>query len=272
FDTANPVGFAAFAAADERAELLVDGEELLAQWRCNAQFVPVELGGRLDTADRLARALRPVFRRDAALGLGYGVTSLMAAVNVWAAGSASQRARVAELLLAERRVAVAFHELDHGNDLLASVLSARPDPAAGGHRRLLLSGSKQVVNNVHRAEAIVLFARTADAPGARSHSSLLVPTDGFAADARVRQLPRYRTAGVRGVRLGGVAFDDAPVDADTVLGRLGDGVETALRAFQLTRAVLPGMALGAVDTTIRTVLRFARARQLYGTTVADLPH
>jgi hypothetical protein len=137
--------------------------------------------------------------------------------------------------------------------------------------RLVLTGSKHVINNVDRAETLVLFARTADTPGARSHSVLAVPMGDLPA-GRVRQLPRYPTAGVPGCRLGGVTFDGVEVGADTVLGRLGGGVETALKAFQVTRAVLPGMALGAVDASIRSVLRFARARRLYRVSVSDLPH
>jgi alkylation response protein AidB-like acyl-CoA dehydrogenase len=268
-DAANPLGHAAFGAADERGELLAAGEALLADWGFNAEFVPVALGGRLGAADRLGRVLRPVFRRDASLGLGYGVTSLMAAVNVWTAGSARQQAALAGLLLAGGRAAVAFHELGHGNDLLGNDFRARPE---GG--RLILTGRKEVINNVDRAQALVLFARTADAPGARSHSVLYLPDPpaGEPPAEGVRRLGRHASAGVRGCRLGGIAFDGAQVGADAVLGRLGDGVETALKAFQLTRAVLPGMALGAVDASIRSVLRFARTRRLYRTTVADLPH
>jgi alkylation response protein AidB-like acyl-CoA dehydrogenase len=265
-DPSNPLGFAAFGAADERGELLADGEQLLDEWGFNAEFVPAALGGRLEAADRLARVLRPVFRRDAALGLGYGVTSLMAAVNVWTAGSTRQQEAMAALLLDGGRAAVAFHELGHGNDLLGNDFRAK---AVGD--RLVLTGSKHVINNVDRAGALVLFARTADTPGARSHSVLAVPVDDLPA-GRVRQLPRYPTAGVRGCRLGGVSFDGVEVCADTVLGRLGGGVETALKAFQVTRAVLPGMALGSVDASIRSVLRFARARRLYRVSVSDLPH
>src|SRR4030095_3393033 len=101
----------------------------------------------------------PVFRRDAALGLGYGVTSLMAAVNVWTAGSARQQEAMGALLLGGGRAAVAFHELGHGNDLLGN--DFRADQMG---EKLVLTGSKHVINNVDRAGALVLFARAADAP------------------------------------------------------------------------------------------------------------
>jgi hypothetical protein len=65
-DTTNPLSFAQIMAADERAGLLAEG-----QW---------------SGMDYWALRLRPVFRRDIALGFGYGVTSSMGAVNVCVAG------------------------------------------------------------------------------------------------------------------------------------------------------------------------------------------
>ncbi|MEV4757001.1 acyl-CoA dehydrogenase [Micromonospora sp. NPDC049559] len=265
-DGANPVGAARILRADERGELLAAGEEALASWGLNAEFVPARLGGRLVAADRLVRAVRPVFRRDLSLGLGYGVTSLMAAVNVWSAGTPAQRRRVADLLLRGERLAVAYHEPEHGNDLARNEFAARVDGDL-----LRLAGSKRVVNNIARCAAFVLFARTADSAGPRAHSLLLVERDRLD-PARVAFLPRTRTSGVRGVRLGGVRAADLPVPATALLGAPGRGMENALRSFQVTRAVLPGLAVGAVDTALRTVLRFAMSRRLYGGTVLDLPH
>ncbi|MFC0624574.1 acyl-CoA dehydrogenase [Kribbella deserti] len=265
-DTANPVGTCQVLRADERGELLAAGEELLTRSGFNAEFVPARLGGRLTTADRLVRAVRPVFRRDTSLGLGYGITSLMAAVNVWCAGTPAQQRHVGGLLMSGERLSVAYHELEHGNDFSRNEFVARPD--AG---QLRLTGVKQVINNISRAAAFVLFARTGEGGGPRAYSLLLIERDQVDGSG-LAYLPRTRTSGVRGVQLGGVRAVDHPVPATTLLGAAGGGVETALRSFQVTRAVLPGLAVGSVDTALRTVLRFAASRHLYGGTVLDLPH
>ncbi|TVZ75507.1 acyl-CoA dehydrogenase [Streptomyces sp. BK340] len=266
FNDGNPVGFAGILAADEQAAPLGEGELLLDKWNFNHEFVPRSLGGRWTGSDELARRLRPVFRRDPALGLGYGVTSLMAAVNVWAAGSAAQRRKVADHLLAGKRIAVAFHELAHGNDFLRNEFAARITTD-----QILLSGTKQVINNVERAESLVLFARTADAPGPRAHSTLLIDKRNLPEDS-VRYLPRFTTSGMRGCHLGGIVFDNSAVGFDALVGAPGQGVETALRAFQITRATLPGMAIGLLDSSLHLAHDFATNRRLYGCTVADLPH
>ncbi len=266
-DESNELSYARLLQADEAGELPREGERLLDELVLNADFVPRELGGRLERVDTLVRVMRQVFRRDVALGLGYGVTSFMAAVNVWTSGSEEQRRRLASLLLDGGKVSVAYHELAHGNDFVRNEFEARPS-VGGGY---LLNGAKQVINNADRADAWVLFSRTDPAPGSRSHSVLMTERAGLD-PARHRVLPRYDAVGVRGCHLSGLEFDDCPVPASDLVGEVGHGVEVALRAFQLTRSAMPGMALGAVDTGLRTVVRFAARRQLYRRTVLEIPH
>lgn len=266
WDDDNPVGYAATLAADERQETPDEAERLLDRYRLNAEFVPAEYGGRFTRADRLAETLRTLWRRDPCLGLGYGFSSFIASVNIWSSGDEEQRRAAAGLLLANRRIAAAFHELDHGNDFAHAEFSARP--ADGGW---LLSGRKEVVTNLRRAEAIVLFARTSQTTGSRGHSQFFVRRDELPRE-RVRDLPRFASSGMRGVQLGGAEFADCPVPAGALLGGEGRGVEVALRSYQVTRAVFPAVTVGPLDTALRTALVCALERRLYGATVADIPY
>lgn len=265
-DPDNPLGTRAVLAADERGELLADGERALAGFGLGAEFVPAALGGRFARADRFALLMRSLFRRDCALGIGHGVTSFIAALPVWADGGPEQRRRVAGLLRGGGRIVAAYTELDHGSDFARVSLTARPAPGGG----YLLDGGKQLVNNIGRAEAAVLFARTDDRPGSRGHSHLLVDLTGLPAD-RADRSARYVTSGVRGCLLGGAAFAACPVPAGTLLGREGGAMETVLKVFQVTRCVLPGMVVGVGDSQLRTVLGFTGERHLYGAPVSALP-
>ncbi|MFC9257062.1 acyl-CoA dehydrogenase [Amycolatopsis thailandensis] len=265
WDEKNPVGHTAVLAADERREMLAAGERVLDEYGLNAEFVPVAHGGRLERTDRLAEVLRTVWRRDPCLGLGYGFSSLIASVNVWTTGDEEQCRRTARLLLANRRIAAAFHELAHGNDFAHAECAARPD--GGGW---LLSGRKEIVTNLRRAEAMVLFARTG-AAGSRGHSQFLVTRDELPA-ARLRDLPRYHSSGMRGVQLGGVEFDDCPLPGDALIGTPGQGVEMALRSYQITRSVGAAMFAGPLETALRLAIRCSLDRRLYGGKAADLPY
>ncbi|MDX3748771.1 acyl-CoA dehydrogenase [Streptomyces sp. AK08-02] len=265
-DPDSPTGATAILAADEQAETLTAGETLLHSYGLNAEFVPPALGGRLERADHLAEVMRTLYRRDPALGLGYGASSLIAGVTLWTAGDEQQTGHAARLLLAGRRIAIAFHELAHGNDMAGTEFAATAAPDG-----LRLSGRKEVVTNIARADAMVVLARTDPRPGPRGHSLVLV--DRANTDpARLTDLPRFGTVGMRGVQLGGLAFDELPVPASAVLGPVGSGLETALKALQITRTVLPAMASGILDTGLRIAVDHLTRRRLYGSPATALPH
>lgn len=263
YDAHNPLGADRVVVSDERDECLAEAESLLDHTGFAAEFVPVELGGRFESVPALVDALRPVFARDAALGLGYGITTFMAGLNVYAAGDVAQRKTVADMILAGDKISVAYHELDHGNDLTSNECTATP--WGSGY---LLHGGKQVINNIGRAHCAVVFARTDEGAGPRAHSLFLVPLD----DPMIDRETRYRTSGLRGCLLGGVEFDGVELTNSDLIGRRGGAVEVALRSFQVSRCVAASAALGPVDESLFLVLKFALERRLYGRRLADLPH
>ncbi|MFJ9646087.1 acyl-CoA dehydrogenase family protein [Streptomyces sp. NPDC101206] len=250
-DPANPHGIAALCAADRRGEPPAETELLLTRAGLAAEFVPAEFGGRLTRADLLAKVLRPVFRRDLALGFGFGITSLFATAAVWAAGSERQRERTAGLLLGGGRASIVHHELAHANAILRDELTATPRP--GGYT---LGGRKGVIMNASRSGAWVVYARTAPERGPRSHSVLLLDPASLPEDG-VRRLPRVPTPGMRGGLFSGLEFAQCPVGDDTLVGRPGEGVALALRTFQVNRCLIPGVAIAAADTVLRSAVRAA---------------
>ncbi|MFI9782623.1 acyl-CoA dehydrogenase [Kitasatospora sp. NPDC051984] len=263
-DPENPAGFRALLAADERAEPAEGAVAVLHEGGFGAELVPVELGGRFERADVLARVLRPVFRRDVSLGFGHGITSLFAAAPVWAAGSPGQRRRLARLLLDGRPVAIAHHSLAHGNAMWQGEFRAVAD--GDGY---LLRGRKDVVINADRAGAVVVYARTGQQGG--SHSVLLV--DPAEAVGALTVLPRRISTGLRGCRFAGLEFTDLPVPEDARVGPDGEGVRLALRTFQLNRTLIPAVVVAAADTVLRAAARAAsgpRHRALLAGVFADL--
>ncbi|WP_079086056.1 acyl-CoA dehydrogenase [Streptomyces silvensis] len=258
WDTANPLGHGPILAADAKGRLQAAAEDLLDDFRLNAEFVPAALGGRLVRADTLARILRPVFRRDQSLGVGYGVFSLLAGASVWAGGSAEQQRWAADLLLGGGRLAVSYRELAHGNAFLRDEFRLTQ-----GGKGLVLNGTKRVIINADRAQGLVVVCRSSDEPGSQAHSTLLLDRGRLPA-GRVKDLAPYPMVGMRGCRMTGLAFDDCPVPADGLLGAVGGGVELALKSFAFTRSVLPAMVLAGGDTALRTALRFAEQRGVGG--------
>ncbi|NEB81266.1 acyl-CoA dehydrogenase [Streptomyces sp. SID14478] len=249
YDPANPHGLQTLFAADGRGEPPAATEALLTEAGFGAELVPAAQGGLLTRADLLARALRPVFRRDVGLGFGYGIISLFAAGAVWTAGDAQQRRDVAALLLNGGRATILHHELAHANAILRHEFSARRAP--DGYR---LDGRKDVIINAARADLQVVYARTDPARGPRSHSVLLLDP-ARAGAGRLRHLPRVDLPGMRGALFSGLEFTDCPVPAAALVGAEGDGVGVALRVFQVNRSVICGVVTSAVGTVLHSAVR-----------------
>ncbi|MGW1915855.1 acyl-CoA dehydrogenase [Streptomyces sp. NPDC002076] len=251
WDPHNPTGHAALLEADARRAVPWPGLRALERAELTADLVPDRLGGRLARADGFARILRHVFRRDASLGIGHGLMSYMAATHVWTAGDAAQQRRTARLLLGGGWMTNAYHEVAHSNDLLREEYRARRVP--GGYR---LSGRKHAVFNGARADALTLVCRTADGPGTRNYSLLLVSRAGLDPE-RARELPRQHTHGVRSCHVAGLDLRDCPVDDGCLIGAEGDGVRLTLRSFQAVRGVAASALIGVADTALRTAVRHA---------------
>lgn len=260
-DPDNPLGQAAWVASDAAGEVLTAGERALDALGFQAEFVPAAEGGRLTRMDVLGRVLRPVFRRDASLGFGYGLGCFFAAAPVWTAGTAAQRRTVAEKLLGGGRVAVARHEVAHGNDFVRDEFTARPRPEGG----FVLRGSKTAVANASRATALVVFARTGDADtsAGRHHSVLLVDRTALPA-GRLVALDRQLTSGLRSTEFGGLEAHDCPVPGDALVGAVGDGYALSLRSSLLIRGLIPSIVLAGADTALRLTAGFAAGRRAGG--------
>ncbi|WP_406368692.1 acyl-CoA dehydrogenase [Streptomyces sp. NBC_00647] len=263
-DPRNPHGHRALLDADEQRRTPQDTEALLTDAGLAAEFVPHQLGGRLARPDTLARVLRPLFRRDVALGFGYGITALFGAAAVWAAGSRQQRERTARHLLhgdddGGGRVTILHHELTHANAILRDEFTAHPAPGGG----FVLDGRKDVIINADRARAFVMYARTSAAPGPHSHSVLLLDPDRLP-PARLRRLPRVATPGMRGNRFTGLEFTHCPVPADALVAATGDGLPLALRTFMVNRCLIPAALVAGVDSALRLAVKAATTGRTTG--------
>ncbi|QXX95813.1 acyl-CoA dehydrogenase [Serratia marcescens] len=256
----------AILALDESASLNTAAEAALDAIGIPALLATDDNGQPTTAMPELMALLRTLCESDLALGLGYILTTFMAVANVWVAGSDEHKALCNTMLAAGKKISVAYHELEHGNDFSGNELTAAPVP--GGY---LLTGAKQVINNIGRASGIVLQARTSAEPGIRGHSLLLIDTGRLDAET-YRILPRVNTQGVRGCQIAGVEFTQCFVPADCLIGREGYAFSYALTAFQITRALLPGISLGPIDRALAITTNYAVHRRLYGDNLLALPH
>jgi alkylation response protein AidB-like acyl-CoA dehydrogenase len=264
-DSNSIISFARSVELDERDEYPEDACLALNQLGFNQFYVVAGAGGKLVDFTELQSLLRVVARRDFTVAWAHGMNTMLGGVNIWVGGSDTQRARLAQLIKDGEQIAVGYHEKEHGSDLLSAEVEAVK--AAGGY---LLSGEKWVIGNATRGAALTVFARTNPSGGPRGFSLFLVEKSQLD-PACFTCLPKIKTHGIRGADISGIRFQDAFVSDQALIGYEGAGLELTLKSFQITRSLFPALSLGAADTALRTTVRFAHSRRLYGRDVFAIP-
>ncbi|MFT2015961.1 acyl-CoA dehydrogenase family protein [Streptomyces sp. 796.1] len=214
-------------------------------------YVPAEHGGALDDFTVVMRLLRAVSRHDLTVAASHGKTYL-GAVPTWIGGTPEAARSLGRRVLAGQLVSCALTERDHGSDLLGGEVVATRTPS-GGWR---LTGEKWLINSATRADLVTVLARTDPAGGPRGFSLFLVDKARLAPDAYAC-LPKVATYGIRGADISGISFDDTPLPDEALIGEVGQGIETIVKALHLTRTGCAAMSLGAGDQALRLAATFA---------------
>ena len=259
----NVFSFGNAVALDEREEYPEDACEILDALKVFDYYVPAQLGGKLKCFEEFIAVLRVIARRDLTVAIAHGKTYL-GAVATWVGGSAEQRRRLVQIIKGGSQVALALTERSHGSDLLGSEVSAVR--VVDGYE---LSGEKWLINNATRGRALTVFAKTGESSDPRGFSLFFVEKNDR---STYTTLPKIKTHGIRGADISGINFERLLLPEDSVIGRIGAGLEIMLKAFQLTRTVITGLSLGAADTALRITMDFALTRKLYGDSLFAIPH
>ncbi|MFJ2111674.1 acyl-CoA dehydrogenase family protein [Streptomyces sp. NPDC087850] len=253
------------AVADDRRERFPGASlDALHDWGYSAHQVPEALGGRLASLEELFELGRVVAGRDPAVAV-IANSPVASAMPVWLAGTPAQRTEVARSVLNGERVALGLTERDHGADLLSGEVT--------GHRTeagYTVNGTKWLINNIRLARFLCLLVREPDRQGLRSLTLLLIDLHELPSDS-YELLPKISTHGIRGADIAGIRFRDARVPASACVGRPGRGLELIAQALFVTRTLVPGLSLGALDTSLRCTVDFLRERRLYGGLAIDIP-
>jgi alkylation response protein AidB-like acyl-CoA dehydrogenase len=253
WDAANPYGFAAGVARDAADEYPYDFAKALHEVGFHTSYLPGEA-----SLERTHVDVRLAARRDLNI-MPATMFSISAVLTVLAIGTPEQRETVAGWVRAGRVIAFALSEEHAGSDVLAN--TCRLSTVDGGYR---LDGTKWLVGRGLSADAMVVVANSGGrGPGAFTAVLLDRPD--------VARVPVPMT-GMRGMDFANLSFEGTPVPAGAVLGKVGQGLEGALKAQQIVRLMSTAGCLSTVDTALRLALRFAHGRPLGAGTVARNPY
>ena len=185
-------------------------------------------------------------------GLGSGAIAI--------AGSPELRAAIPPKTRAGKWLAAfALSETEAGSDVAAMVCSARLDGDS-----YVIDGEKTWISNGGIADVYTLFARTGEGPGARGVSAFVVfPDDpGFSIAERIEVIAPHPLATLR--------FENCRIPVARRLGAPGGGFKIAMQTLDIFRASVAAAALGLARRALDESLEHARARRMFGGTLADL--
>ncbi|MEP7242790.1 MAG: acyl-CoA dehydrogenase family protein [Gammaproteobacteria bacterium] len=191
-------------------------------------------------------------------GLGSGAITLAGSREI-------KRRYLPRVAAGEAIAAFALSEPNAGSDVAAIECSARLD---GDH--YVLDGQKTWISNGGIADFYCVFARTSPADrrpdgsvAAKGISVFVVDADtpGFSIARRIDVIAPHPLATL--------SFENCRIPAAQRLGAEGEGFKIAMRTLDVFRTSVAGAALGFAQRALDEALQHAKARTMFGKTLAD---
>jgi hypothetical protein len=220
---------------------------------------PQEYGGGGQPYEVYLQVLEELAARWLAVAEGVSVHTL-ACYPVAAHGTEAQRERLLpDMLGGELLGAYCLSEPAGGSDPAA--MTTRASRADDGYA---ITGTKAWITHAGVADFYNVFCRTGE-PGPHGISCLLADagTPGIVPQAR------ERTMGLRSSPVAQVAFDEARVPADRLVGGEGGGFPIAMQALDAGRLGIAACAVGVAQAALDYASAYAREREQFGRPIIE---
>jgi citronellyl-CoA dehydrogenase len=190
------------------------------------------------------------------LAMGVAVQTDMAMPPILAFGTEEQKQEwVVPAIKGERILCLGITEPDAGSDVAAIKTRARRDA-----NEYVISGSKTFITNGHRADVIVLVAKTDPDAGYDGFSLFLVPMD---APGVIRE-KKLRKLGMHASDTALLAFQDVRVPASAMLGQEGKGFYHIMWELQGERMIGSAGSVAGAQKCFDRTLEYAKEREAFG--------
>lgn len=263
-NTDSVMSFKRVIEIDESEEFPEAEVNWLYNWKLQHYYVPAEYGGEFTSFEEFAAFVRVLSRRDQTIAIAF--TTMFWSFLTWMGGNEEQKQKLARYLMDENgTMCLGYSEREHGSDLVGGDLTGKK--VEGGY---ILNGEKWPINRATRSGISYILAKTNPEGGPKCLTLFMVDKREINPE-QYYNLPKILTHGIRASDMSGIGFKDCFVPDSMRLQGEGDGLELALKGFQITRTLCAIFSHGAADTALRTTLNFALKRELYGKTVFDLP-
>ncbi|MSP42294.1 MAG: cyclohexanecarboxyl-CoA dehydrogenase [Alphaproteobacteria bacterium] len=185
------------------------------------------------------------------------LTSLMGGIIVQHQDEETASRIIGEMCAGKTLMALGLTEPRGGSDAAHLVLKATK--SGNGY---ILNGEKTSISLADQADQVVLFARTGGT-GAKGVTAFIVPLN-LPGISRTRS----NDLGSSAVGRGSIFFDDVKIDADTMIGKEGQGFKLVMNGFDYSRALIGLQCLGAAAASLEETWKYVTERHAFGNPIA----
>jgi acyl-CoA dehydrogenase len=192
------------------------------------------------------------------LAAGIGAHIGIATPPIWKFGTEDQKQRfLVPAIRGEKIGALAITEPDAGSDVAS--LRTRAERVDGG---FVVRGAKTFITNGVRADFYVTAVKTTAEGGHHGLSFLIVERQDAITASKLEKL------GWHASDTGEIAFEDAFVPEENLLGSEHQGFYLIMANFQWERLLMALGAVGGMQAVFERTLRFVNDRQAFGRPIA----
>ena len=219
--------------------------------------IPEEFGGSGMGYLAHTVAMEEISRASGSIGLSYGAHSNLCVSNLYANGTAAQRAKyLPKLCSGEWKGALAMSEPGAGSDVVGS-MSCRAELRNG---QWIANGNKMWITNGPEADVLIVYMRTAGKEAGSRCMTAFIVEKGMAGFSTAQKLDKL---GMRGSNTCELVFQDCEIPHENVLGEVNQGVKVLMGGLNTERLVLTGGPLGLMQAAMDLVLPYVRERKQF---------
>jgi alkylation response protein AidB-like acyl-CoA dehydrogenase len=218
-----------------------------------------EYGGGGQPYEVFLQVLEELATRWLAVAEGVSVHTLACYPLAGYGSDAQRKKHLPDMLGGDLLGAYCLSEPAGGSDAAAMTTRARRDGD-----EYVVTGTKAWITHAGQADFYNIFCRTAG-PGARGISCLLADahTPGIVPQAL------ERTMGLRASPVAQIAFDEARVPVERLIGEEGIGFIIAMKALDAGRLGIAACAVGLAQAALDYAVGYAREREQFGRAIID---
>lgn len=247
------------AEIDRTAEFPMDMFKLLQELGMFSLALPPEHGG---TGDMVSSCIAVEEFGRVCYNTGYLLITQWVPFHAINAGGSEEQKKKYLPGLADGTLAASFSltEPQSGSDV--ANIKTRAKKVPGGYR---ITGQKIWCTNSHRAEIILVAAKTGDSDKAGAINLFVVPRDAPGLTVGKKE----DKFGARGVPSCPLFLDEVFVPEENILGKEGEGFKLVMEGLNKGRPLIAARAVGCAQGALDHAIEFVENRHTWGTRVSE---